>query len=390
MKFVDQLPVEKKLVFLRVDFNVPIKDGKVVDDTRIKAALPTINYLLEKQARIVVASHLGRPKGKVVPELSMKPVAERLSELLKREVKFSPEITGDKVEDLKASLPPGDILLLENLRFHPGERKDDPEFASQLAKGVEIYVNDAFGTCHRANASVHALARIIKVKGAGFLVKRELEHLSKALKEPLHPFILITGGAKVSDKIPVLRSLMENADRILVGGAMAYTFLKVKGASIGDSLLEEEMMEEAEKILKEAEEKGIDFVLPVDHRCVREIKEDSEVRIMESIDNGWIGVDIGPATEKLFAKKMNGAGMIVWNGPMGIFEIEAFSHGTKAVAESVANSGAYSIVGGGDSAAAIKKAGVENKITHISTGGGASLEFLSGKTLPGIAVLEEE
>lgn len=390
MKFVDQLPVEKKLVFLRVDFNVPIKEGEVVDDTRIKAALPTIKYLLEKQARIIVASHLGRPKGRVVPELSMKPVAGRLSELLEMEVKFSPEIVGDNVENLKASLRPGEALLLENLRFHPGERKDDPEFASQLAKGVEVYVNDAFGTCHRANASVHALARLIKVKGAGFLIKKEIEHLSKALREPLHPFTLITGGAKVSDKIPILRSMMRHADRILVGGAMAYTFLRVKGKSTGNSLLEEEMLGEAEVILKEAKNREIDFVLPVDHRCVREIKEDYEVKVMESIEDGWIGVDIGPATEKLFTEKIDGSSMIVWNGPMGIFEIEAFSHGTKAVAEAVANSGAYSIVGGGDSAAAIKKAGVEDKITHISTGGGASLEFLSGKTLPGISVLEEE
>ncbi len=390
MKFVDQLPVDKKLVFLRVDFNVPLKDGRVVDDTRIRASLPTIKYLLERQARIVAASHLGRPGGKVVPELSTRPVAERLAEILGREVKFLPEIIGEEVDREKSSLNPGEILFLENLRFHPGETKDDPEFASRLAKGIEVYINDAFGTCHRANASVHALAEIIRIKGAGFLIKKEIEHLSKALKEPRHPFILITGGAKVSSKIPILRYMMRHADRIIVGGAMAYTFLKVTGKSIGASLLEEEMLGEAESILREAEDRGVEFVLPVDHRCVREIKEDSEIRVMENIEDGWIGVDIGPGTEKLFAEKIKDSAMIVWNGPMGIFEMEPFSHGTKAVAEAVASSGAYSIVGGGDSIAAIRKAGVEDKITHISTGGGASLEYLSGKTLPGLAVLEEE
>jgi len=390
MRYLDQISVEGKLVFLRVDFNVPLKDGRVADDTRIIAALPSINYLIEKKARIVAASHLGRPKGKIVPELSMKPVAERLSRILSKEVKFPGEVVGPEVEKMKASLKQGEILLLENLRFHPGEKKNDPDFSKELVKGIEVYINDAFGTLHRAHASVCGVPSLIQEKGAGFLVKKELENLSKALFEPSHPYVLITGGAKVSDKLPVLKSLMKHADRILIGGAMAYSFLKAKGFPVGNSLVEEEMLDEAKAIMDEAVRRGIEFVLPVDHRCVREIKEDAEIKVMKEIENGWIGVDIGPETEKLFSEKIKNASMIVWNGPMGIFEIERFSHGTRAIALAVADSNAFSIVGGGDSAAAVKKAGVSDRITHISTGGGASLEFLSGKKLPGIEALEEK
>ncbi len=389
MKYVDELPVEGKSIFLRVDFNVPVKDGRVQDNTRIKAALPTINYLLEKGARIIAASHLGRPKGKMLPELSLKPVSKRLGEILGREVKFSPDIIGERVENLKNSLKEGEILLLENLRFNKGERENTPEFAKELSKGIEIYVNDAFGTCHRAHASVYALPELIETKGAGFLIKKEIEHLTKALNSPLHPYSLITGGVKVSDKIPILRSLMRNADRILIGGAMAYTFLKAKGHKIGSSKLEEEMVNEAENIMEEAEKRGKEFLLPLDHRCVKKIDEDAKIKIMKEIEKGWIGVDIGPESEKFFSQRIKDSAMIVWNGPMGIFEIEVFSNGTESIASAIASSGAYSIVGGGDSASAVKKAGVADRITHISTGGGASLEFLSGKKLPGLMVLEK-
>ncbi len=390
MKYVDHLPVDGKTVFLRVDFNVPLREGKVEDDTRIRAALPTINYLLQRRAKLVLASHLGRPRGKVVKELSLKPVAEHLGKLLGRPVKFSPQTVGEEADRMKEQIKEGDVLLLENLRFNPGETKDDVEFASQLARGIEVYVNDAFGTCHRAHASVHALAKLISVKGAGFLIKKEVENLSKALLNPSHPYVLIVGGAKVSDKIPVLENLMGHADRVLVGGAMAYTFLKALGRPVGDSLVEEERLEDAERILREAEERGIEFLLPRDHRCVREIKPGAEMRIMDEIESGWKGVDIGPETEKIYREKITDAATVVWNGPMGIFEIEEFSHGTVAVARAVAESSAFSVVGGGDSASAVKKAGVSDKISHISTGGGASLEFLSGKPLPGLQALEEK
>ncbi len=390
MKYVDQLPVRGKTVFLRVDFNVPLREGKVQDDTRIRAALPTIEYLRQQGARIVAASHLGRPKGQVKPEYSLKPVAQRLGELLGTEVKFCPEPVGPLAQEMKKSLKEGEVLLLENLRFHPGETKDDQEFARQLGEGIEVYVNDAFGTCHRAHASVHALAMLIPVKGAGFLIKKEVENLLKVLKHPEHPYVLIVGGAKVSDKIPILKNLMSHADKVLVGGAMSYTFLKALGKPVGDSLVEEDALEEAKSIMQEAEARGIEFLLPKDHRCVREIKEDAEVKIMEEIEEGWKGVDIGPQTEKLYSEKIAEAAMIVWNGPMGIFEMEPFSGGTVAVAKAVADSPAFSVVGGGDSASAVKKAGVQERISHISTGGGASLEFLSGKTLPGIQVLEEQ
>ncbi len=390
MKYVDQLPVDGKTVFLRVDFNVPLREGKVEDDTRIRAALPTINYLLQRKAKLVLASHLGRPRGKAVKELSLQPIAEHLGKLLGRPVKFSPQTVGEEADRMKQQLKEGDVLLLENLRFNPGETKDDEEFARQLSRGIEVYVNDAFGTCHRAHASVHALAKLISVKGAGFLIKKEVENLSRALLNPSHPYVLIVGGAKVSDKIPILENLMGHADRVLVGGAMAYTFLKVLGKPVGDSLVEEERLEDAERILEEAEERGIEFLLPKDHRCVREIKPGAEIRIMKEIERGWKGVDIGPETEKIYRSKIADAATVVWNGPMGIFEIEEFSHGTVAVAEAVAESSAFSVVGGGDSASAVKKAGVSDKISHISTGGGASLEFLSGKPLPGLQALEEE
>ncbi len=390
MKYVDQIPVEGKRVFLRVDFNVPIKDGKVQDDTRIRAALDTINHLLRREASLVIASHLGRPKGKVVEELSLRPVAEHLGKILGREVKFSPQVAGEDADRMKRELAPGEILLLENLRFHPGERKDDEEFARALAREIEVYINDAFGTCHRAHASVHALAKIIPIRGAGFLIKREIENLSRALENPSHPYVLIVGGAKVSDKIPILENLMVHADRVLVGGAMAYTFLRALGKPVGDSLVEEDRVEQAREILNRAREKGVELLLPVDHRCVKEIKEGAEIRVMRKIEDGWKGVDIGPETEKLYAEKIKDASTVVWNGPMGIFEIDDFSHGTVAVALAVAESNAFSIVGGGDSASAVKKAGVSHKISHISTGGGASLEFLSGKTLPGLEVLEDK
>ncbi len=388
---VDDINVSNKTVFLRVDFNVPLKEGIIQDDTRIVKALKTIKYLNEKGAKLIIASHLGRPEGERKPEFSLKPVAEKLSSVLDKKVIFIGETIGEKVDDIKNNLKSGDIFLLENTRYVSGETKNDEEFSKELAKGVDIYVNDAFGASHRAHASVVGIASFVKVAAMGFLISKELEYLSMAVENPKKPYIAILGGAKVKDKIPVMENLLDKVDTILVGGGMAYTFLKAKGYEIGKSLFDNEHFEKTKEIMEKAEAKGVEILFPEDHLCVKEINEDAQVRIFtENIEDDYIGVDIGEKTIEKYKNRIGNAKLIVWNGPMGVFEIKKFSKGTFDMAKAVAESEGISIIGGGDSVSAVKKAGVADKITHISTGGGASLEFLSGKKLPGIECLSDK
>ncbi len=390
MKSLEDVQVAGKKVFLRVDFNVPLDDqGEIRDDTRIRAALPTINYLIDRKARLVVSSHLGRPKGQFNPKLSLKPAAARLAELLGREVLLAPGVLGDEVEKLKDSLGEGQVLLLENVRFQPEETANDADFARQLAQGIDVYVNDAFGSCHRAHASVVAITQFVKEKAAGFLLQKEIEYLSRAVHSPLKPYVAILGGAKVSDKIPVIENLIGKADHILIGGAMAYTFFKAQGFDVGKSLVEDDKIETASEIVEKAKAQGIDFSLPVDHLLATSMDKEAETEIASSFPfpAGWMAVDIGPKTIQKYVETIGRAKMIVWNGPLGVFEVEKFSQGTMKIAAAVAASNAVSIVGGGDSIAAVDKAGVSDKISHISTGGGASLEYLAYGTLPGIDAL---
>ncbi|HUA83173.1 MAG TPA: phosphoglycerate kinase [Bryobacteraceae bacterium] len=382
---IRDLDLNGKRVFMRVDFNVPLSNGgkEITSDKRIKASLPSINYALDHGAALILASHLGRPKGKPNPEMSLAPVAARLSELLKKPVAMAPDCVGPAVE---AMLPkPGQVLLLENLRFHPEEEKNDPEFARKLAALCDIYVNDAFGSAHRAHASTVGMVAYVKQAAAGLLMEKELEYLGKATKNPQHPCIAILGGAKVSDKIEVIQNLMKFVDRLLIGGAMAYTFLRARGESTGRSLVEEDKLELARELIAQA---GPKLELPVDHVVAAELKPGVETRIVEKIPDGMMGLDIGPDTIDLYENVIAGARTIIWNGPMGVFETPPFDKGTVALAKAVAESGAVSVVGGGDSEKAIKSAGVADRISHISTGGGASLEFLAGIELPGVAVLE--
>jgi phosphoglycerate kinase len=392
---VRDIDSRNKRVFLRVDFNVPLDDkGNVQDDLRIREALKTINCLIENKAIVIIASHMGRPKGKVVPELSLKPCAKRLSELLGKEVKTAPDCIGDEVEKMASELKPGDLLMLENLRFHKEETDNDAEFARKLSKLAELYVNDAFGAVHRAHASVEAITHFFQIRAAGFLIEKELEYLGNAVENPKRPFVVILGGAKVSGKLELIINLMEKCDTILLGGAMVYTFLASRGRATGSSLVESDKIENAGDILKKAEDKGVELELPLDHLIAKELNEQSETKIIddtsEGIPAGWMGVDIGPKTVSKYSEYLKNAKTIVWNGPMGVFEIPAFAAGTLNIARAVAASGAISIVGGGDSAAAVKKAGVTDKLTHISTGGGASLEFLAGEELPGIKALSDK
>jgi phosphoglycerate kinase len=382
---IRDLDLKNKTVFMRVDFNVPLEPGtlKITSDKRIKASLPSIKYALEHGAAVILASHLGRPKGKAVPEMSLAPVAARLQDLLPGvRVDMAPDCIGPEI-----SRPaPGDILLLENLRFHREEEKNEPEFAKQLASGVDVYVNDAFGSAHRAHASTVGITQFVPMAAAGLLMDRELEYLTKATKNPEHPCIAILGGAKVSDKIEVIQNLLKFADRLLIGGAMAYTFLAAKGEPTGNSLVETDKVDLAKQLLANF---GNKITLPVDHVVASEFKAGAESEVVTTIPEGKMALDIGPKTIEEFSNVIRGAKTIIWNGPMGVFEKPPFDRGTVALAKAVADGGAISVVGGGDSEKAIKSAGVADKISHISTGGGASLEFLSGIELPGVAALTD-
>jgi len=393
MLFLKDLDFKGKKVFLRVDFNVPLdEEGKIRDDTRIKATLPTLNYLLEQKAKVIIASHLGRPKGKYDPQLSLKPVAIRLSEYITPEILLASDVIGEETIRLKKELKENQVLLLENLRFHPGEKANENSFAQQLAQEIDYYVNDAFGVCHRAHASVVGITQYVKKSAAGFLVKKEIDYLSKAIHSPQKPYIAILGGAKVSDKIPVIKNLLNKTDDILIGGAMAYTFSKAQGFEVGRSLVEEDKMELSRLLLEKAKENKVNFHLPLDHIIATAIDPDAETKTVDSfpIPSDHMALDIGPQTTEKYSKIIARAKTIFWNGPMGVFEIDKFSQGTIKIAESVANTDCLSIVGGGDSVAAVYKAGVSEKISHISTGGGASLEFIAKETLPGIEVLTEK
>ncbi|HOV21186.1 MAG TPA: phosphoglycerate kinase [bacterium] len=391
IKTIEEQNYSGKKVFLRVDFNVPIENGRITDDTRITASLPTINYLLSQGAILIISSHLGRPKGKVVPEMSLRPVAERLSELLNKEVKFVPDCVGDEVKKVVENLKKGDVLLLENLRFHKEEEEGNDEFAKQLASLADAYVNDAFAACHREHASIYQITKYCKDTAAGFLIKKEVDALSKLLSNPEKPFLLIIGGAKVVDKIGMIKNLIDKVDTLITGGVMAYTFIKAKHWEIGSSKVDEEAIPLAKEIIKEVNKRHLEFHTPLDHIIVNKISPDAEVLITErgTIPQGWIGVDIGPQAIEEYTDCVNRAKTIFWNGPMGIFEIDKFAKGTIEIAKAVANSNAFSVIGGGDSIAAVNKAGVADKISHISTGGGASLEFLEKGTLPGIDVLKK-
>jgi len=382
---IRDVDLKGKRLFMRVDFNVPLANGgkEITSDKRIKASLPSIQYALDHGAALILASHLGRPKGKPNPEMSLAPVAVRLSELLKKPVAMAPDCVGPKVE---AMLPqPGGILLLENLRFHPEEEKNDPVFSKQLADLCDVYVNDAFGSAHRAHASTVGMIAFVKQAAAGLLMEKELEYLTKVTNNPARPCVAILGGAKVSDKIEVIQNLMKIVDRILIGGAMAYTFLRARGEATGKSLVEEDKIGLAKELMAQA---GHKLELPVDHVVAAELKPGVATQVVEKIPEGMMGLDIGPETVDIYEKVILGARTIIWNGPMGVFETPPFDRGTVALAKAVAESGAVSVVGGGDSEKAIKSAGVADKISHVSTGGGASLEFLAGIELPGVAALE--
>ncbi len=389
MRFIEDLDVRGKTVFVRVDFNVPLDEqGRIRNDTRIQASLPTIRFLLDRGARLVLASHLGRPK-KPDPSASLKPVAFRLAELLGQDVIMAPDVIGPEVDRLKTGLTDGAVLLLENVRFHAGETKNDPELAKAFARGVDIFVNDAFGSSHRAHASVVGIAGLVPVRAAGYLMKKEVDFLKKAI-DPVKPYVAVLGGAKTEDKIPVIEALLEKADEILIGGAMAYTFLAAQGLGVGKSLVEPEKFEIARTILKKANERGVAFRLPSDHVLTASIASGVIDQVADAypLPEGLMGVDIGPKTIAAYSEILGRAKTIFWNGPLGVFENPAFAEGTMKIAQAVAASPAVSIIGGGDSIAAVAKAGVGAKISHVSTGGGASLEFIADGSLPGLDALE--
>ena len=393
-KTIRDVNVEGKRVFVRCDFNVPLdENGKITDENRIQGALPTIKYLLDHGAKVVLASHLGRPKNGPEAKFSLKPVAERLNQLLGGKVTMANDVIGEDAQKKVAALKNGEAVLLENVRFHKEEEKNDPEFAKKLASFADIFVNDAFGTAHRAHASTEGISHFVKTSVAGFLIEKELEVMGGALADPKRPFVAILGGAKVSDKIGVINNLLETVDKLLIGGAMAYTFIVAKGGKVGMSKLEADKVDLAKELLEKAKAKGVELYLPVDTVIAQEFKADAESKVCETmaIPDGWEGLDIGPKTAELFAGVIKTAKTVIWNGPMGVFEFPKFAVGTKDVAQALAdNPKAITIIGGGDSAAAIEQLGYADKVTHISTGGGASLEFLEGKVLPGIACLNDK
>ena len=392
-KSIDQLNIQGKRLFLRVDFNVPMDEkGSITDDARIRAALPTINYALGKDAKVILASHLGRPKGGPEAKYSLAPVARRLGELLKKEVKLVPDCIGPEVEKMATATKPGDVLLLENLRFHKEEEKNDPAFAKSLAGLAEIYINDAFAVSHRAHASVEAMTKFFKEPAAGFLMKEELQYLNKVMEAPTRPLVAVIGGAKVSGKLEVLKNLTLRVDKLIIGGGMAFTFLKSMGMNVGKSLVEDELLKTAQEILETANKKGVKVYLPVDCVVADKIDPSAQTKIVpvEKIAQDWMGLDIGPATITRFGEALKDAKTILWNGPMGVFEMEPFSRGTMEMVRNIVNSGAVSVVGGGDTDLAVHKSGQADKITYISTAGGAFLELLEGKKLPGVEALKKD
>jgi phosphoglycerate kinase len=390
LKTIRDLDVAGKRVLVRVDYNVPLKDGVVTDATRIEKSLPTLQYLLDNGARLVLMSHLGRPKGSRVPEMSLKPAADKLAELIGKPVKMAPDCVGSESEELAAHLEAGQILMLENVRFHAQETKNDPEFAKQLAQMGDVYVNDAFGSAHRAHASTEGVAHLLPC-AAGFLIEKEVKFFRPLVTEPEKPFVAIIGGAKVSSKISVLETLLPKCTALVIGGGMSYTFLKAQGHTIGESLCEDDFVDTAASLIDQARKAGVKIILPTDHVVASQFSEDASPERIDGVDipDGKVGMDIGPKTVELISRVISEAKSLVWNGPMGVFEFSAFAEGTLEVAKLVAECGGTTVVGGGDSVAAVNTFGLADRIDHVSTGGGASLEFLEGKTLPGIAALEE-
>ncbi|MCC3648684.1 phosphoglycerate kinase [Cytobacillus oceanisediminis] len=391
-KSVKDVELKGKRVFCRVDFNVPMKEGQVTDETRIKAALPTIEYLMNQGAKVILASHLGRPKGSVVEELRLTPVAKRLSELLGKEVKKADEAYGDSVKALVDTLSEGDVMLLENVRFYAGEEKNDPELAKAFAELADIYVNDAFGAAHRAHASTEGIAHHLPAV-SGLLMEKELDVLGKALSNPERPFTAIIGGAKVKDKIGVIENLLEKVDNLIIGGGLAYTFVKANGHEVGKSLLEEDKIDLAKSFMEKAKEKGVNFYMPVDVVVADDFSEEANIKTVaiEEIPSDWEALDIGPKTRDIYSDVIQNSKLVIWNGPMGVFELNKFAGGTRAVAEALAEANdTYSVIGGGDSAAAVEKFHLADRMSHISTGGGASLEFMEGKALPGVVALNDK
>ena len=389
---VEDLELRGKRTLIRVDFNVPLDDKQITDYTRIKAALPTVNYVVEHGGKAILMSHLGRPNGEVLPELSLEPVAERLGDLLNRDVVMAPDCIGDEVKAIVSKMKEGDVVLLENLRFHAEEEKNDPDFAGKLAELADVYVNDAFGAAHRAHASTAGITEYVSQAAAGFLMQKEMEYIGNAIADPERPFMAILGGVKVSDKIGVIENLMKKADAIIIGGAMAYTFLKAQGRRVGKSLVEDDKLDLAKKLLKKAIDEDVPLYLPIDHVIADKFAADANVKVVKrsGIPDEWEGMDIGPATVEKYKGVLEGAKTIVWNGPVGVFEFDAFAKGSFAIAKILAESDAITIIGGGDCVAAVQKSGYADRITHISTGGGASLEFMEGKELPGIAALSDK
>jgi len=391
-KSIDELNIRGKRLFVRVDFNVPIDDrGNITDDSRIRAVLPTINYALSQNAIVILASHLGRPKGKPEARYRLEPVSRRLGELLKKEVKMAPDCIGPEVEKMVAELNPGEVILLENLRFHKGEEKNDEAFAQSLSRLAEVYINDAFAVSHRAHASVEAMTRFFKECAAGFLMKEELHYLNKVMEDPARPLVAVVGGAKVSGKLEVLKNLARRVEKVIIGGGMAFTFLKSMGLEVGKSLVEDELLETAQKILEAAKKENVTVYLPVDCVVADKFEPSAQIRIVpvQEIPKDWMGLDIGPATTTLFGEALQNAKTVIWNGPMGVFEMEAFSRGTFEIVRNIVNSGALSVVGGGDTDLAVNKSGEAHRISYISSAGGAFLELLEGKSLPGVEALKK-